>query len=132
MIVATKEDAEGTVSRRAPPITNYQLPTTALLVRHSLLTLHDAPNNVALLAAALQDELRLLELLGRHHQHHANAHVEGAQHFVARHVADLFHVLEDGRHRPGMYLDDCAHALGQNPRQVVSDAATGDVRHGRH
>src|SRR5271157_1408089 len=102
----------------------------ALLVRHPLLALHDAADGVASLAATLQDKLRLLELLRRHDQDHADAHVEGAQHLVAGHIADLLQVLEDGWHRPGVDLDDRSHALGQHARKVLGEAAAGDVRHG--
>ena len=53
-----------------------------------------------------------------------DTHVEGAQHLLLRDVADLLHVLEDGRHGPGVDFDDGAGALGQRSRQVLGDAAT--------
>src|SRR5271165_7413146 len=53
-----------------------------LLVGDAAIAFDDAADGVALFAAAFQDGLRLLELLGGHNLDHADAHVEGAHHFV--------------------------------------------------
>ena len=39
--------------------------------------------------------LRFFEFRGRHHEQHAESHVEGAQHFFLRHVPKLLQVLKD-------------------------------------
>src|SRR5664280_3391612 len=91
---------------------------TCLLVGNSFFALHDAADGVAFLAATLQYGLHLLKLVRGHDQDHADPHVEGAQHLVLGNVADLLQVFEDGRHRPGVDLDDRADALGQSAWQV--------------
>src|SRR5690606_6619105 len=59
-----------------------------------------------------------------------HAAVEGAQHLRVRDVALLLQPLEDRRTFPGIEIDDRLSAFGQNPRQVLDDAAASDVGDG--
>src|SRR5574341_380962 len=58
---------------------------------------------------------------------HSDAQVERAQHIFARHIADLPHQVEDGRHGPTGFLDRHVNVRRQNTRDVFDQAATGDV-----
>src|SRR5690606_8659645 len=79
---------------------------------------------------ALQDGQRFAGVCRRHADDHAHAAVEGAQHLRVRDVALLLQPLEDRRTFPGIQIDDRLSAFGQNPRQVLDDAAASDVGDG--
>ena len=66
-------------------------------------------------------------VVARHDQ--PDAHVERPQHVVVRHAAGALQPPKERRHLPGGTIDDGARALGQHARQIVGDAAAGDVRH---
>ena len=69
-----------------------------------------------------------LDLIRRHDQHHADAHVEDAQHLLGVDVAVLVQVAEDRQHRPRAELDLRVERLRKHARHVVGEAAAGDVR----
>ena len=58
-----------------------------------------------------------------------DAHVEGAEHVVERHAALRHQPREERRHRPPRQVHAGDHRRRQHARQVVGDAAAGDVRH---
>ena len=58
---------------------------------------------------------------------HANAHVEGALHFGEFDLAVGLDEAEEGGHFPSVAVDGGAGAFGEHSRQVVGDAASGDV-----
>src|SRR5487761_1386726 len=63
-----------------------------------------------------------------HHQDHAQAHVEGAQHLVVGDLASLAYESEGRRLDPGFALEAGTKTIGQASRQVAEDASTCDVR----
>src|SRR5262249_22200063 len=75
-------------------------------VEHLAVTLDDASYQIGFFATLLDEALDALKLLCRHHQHHADPHVEGPHHVVLRNVADLLHVIEHGQDRPGAKVHD--------------------------
>src|SRR5947209_3480858 len=91
---------------------------------------NDAADQIAFLAGTLDDALHLLILPGRHHQHHANAHVESAHHVILRDIADLLHVSKYRQRRPRAHLYHGSRPFRHHTGQIVSDAAPGDVGHG--
>src|SRR5260370_10686432 len=91
---------------------------------------HDAAHQVRLFAAAFDHRLYALELFGRHHQHHADAHIKGAHHVVLGNVAYLLHVAEHRQYWPRSHLHHRCHAFGQYAWKIVRDAAADDVCHG--
>ena len=58
---------------------------------------------------------------------HAEAAVEGAQHIVGRHLADVVQPVEDARGRPGAGVEVGTQPIGQAARHVAGQAAAGDV-----
>ncbi len=64
----------------------------------------------------------------RHHQDHADPHVEGPEHLVVVDPPLRLEVVEDRRHRPGPDVDARRDAAGQDAGNVVGEAAAGDVR----
>ena len=77
-----------------------------LCVNHLPVALHNPSHGVGFFPGAIEHGLRFLELLGGNHQQHAESHVKGAEHFVARYIAQLLQMLEDGQYRPGAGFDD--------------------------
>ena len=73
-----------------------------------------------------------LEFLGGNHDQHTQAHVEGAEHFFFSDIAERLEMFEDGQDWPSAKLDHGGSAFGQDARQVLGDAAAGNVREGRH
>ena len=65
--------------------------------------------------------------LGRDDEHHADAHVKDAVHLGGRDVAQRLHPWEDRRHRPRVAVDHHLHLLGHDPREVLGQAAAGNV-----
>src|SRR5262249_8551809 len=101
----------------------------ALDVSDFAIALHDAANEKTFLTTFLNERLHLLVFFGRHDQDHAEAHVEGAQHFVRGNIADFLHVSEDRRDRPGAEFHDGGRAPGQHAGKIVCNSAAGDVGH---
>src|SRR6516164_1177207 len=101
-----------------------------LLVRDPPFAFYDAADSVALLATTFEDGLCLLELLGGNHQHHADAHVEGAHHVVVRNVPDGLQVTEDGENGPGVDFDNGSRSFGKHAREVLGNASPANVSHG--
>ena len=62
-----------------------------------------------------------------HHDDHAEAAVEGAQHVVGRHAADLAQPAEDRRRRPLPGIEARARPVGQAARHVAGQPAAGDM-----
>ncbi len=89
----------------------------------------DAADGVALFADAVEQRLDLLEFLRWHHQHHADAHIEGAHHLLLRMLPSFCRWLKIGSTGQLAHLDHRGSAFGQNARQIFRDAAAGDVRH---
>ncbi len=81
------------------------------------------------LVGAIEERLGFLDLFGGDDRDQADAHVEGAQHLVLLDVAEVLQVFEERRDGPTGEVDDGRGAAGQDARQVLRDAAAGDVRH---
>ena len=71
--------------------------------------------------------MRRIGVVGDHHQHHADAAVEGAQHLLGPQPAGLVQPEEHRRRAPAARVDPRHHAVRQHARQVVDQAAAGDV-----
>src|SRR3984957_12062283 len=95
------------------------------------LAFYDAAYGVGFFAYAFQHGLGFLEFRGRNYQQHAEAHVEGAQHFVLRHISECLQMLEDGLQGPGTEFDQGCGSAGKHAREIFGDAASGDVGQGR-
>ena len=67
-------------------------------------------------------------ILFGHDQGHADAAIEHAVHFGFGDAAMLLQPFEQRRHGPGGLLQHGAHALGQRARDVLDQAAAGDMR----
>ena len=65
-----------------------------------------------------------------HDRHHADAAVEGAQHFALRHAARRCQPAEHGQDRNRAEIKPDTQAVRQHPWNVVGKAATGDVGEG--
>src|ERR1035438_1799876 len=92
----------------------------------------DSADTIEFFSGSLQQRLRLLELLGRDHDQHSETHVEGAEHLFLGYVAESLQMFKDGKNGPGAKFDHGRCALGENPGQVLGDAAPGDVRQCRY
>ena len=93
--------------------------------------LHHAAHDVELFFGAVEQIFGARKLGRGDGCDEPDAHVECAHHLFLRHVAQLAQVFEDGQHRPRSDLDLRPDALGQNARQILRNAAAGDVRHAR-
>jgi len=69
------------------------------------LAFYDAADAVKFFSGALEQSLRFLELLGRNHDQHTEAHVESAEHFFLGDVAQFLQMFKDGQNRPTAKLD---------------------------
>ena len=69
-------------------------------VHHFALALDDPSDGIALFAGTLQQGLGFLELLIGNYQQHSQPHIECAQHFLLRHVAQILHMLKNRLDRP--------------------------------
>src|SRR3954447_25402249 len=85
---------------RATGIINLLNFFNALAVENLLFALHNPPDCETFFPGALEDSLHALELLRRDDQHHADTHVEGAEHFCVGDVAELLQMAEDRLNRP--------------------------------
>ena len=83
------------------------------------------------LVGAVENRLRLLKLLRGDDGDETDAHVEGAEHFVLLDIAEVLEMGEQRRNLPGGEVYDRVQTLGENARQVLRDAAAGDVGHAR-
>ena len=77
----------------------------------------------------VEDGFGLLDLFGGDYDDEADAHVEGAEHFVLLDVAQVLEVFEERWDCPGGEVNDCAHALGDDAGKIFGDASAGDVGH---
>ena len=100
-----------------------------LVVADLALAANDASDDDMAFVGAVEDGLGLLDLFGWDDGDEADAHVEGAQHLVLVHVAERLQMLEQRGYVPGGQVDQRAHALWEDARQVLRDAAAGDVGH---
>ena len=75
---------------------------------------------------------RGLHVLGRHHRAQTQAHVQGAQHLVARDSPELGDEAEDGRLGPAPGAEHGLEAVGDAAGQVAGEPAAGDVREALH
>src|SRR5689334_10167157 len=75
---------------------------------------------------------RARRLGARHREDEADAAVEGAAHLGLGHAAFLLQPVEHGGALPARRVHRRAAALREHPRQVLGDAATGDVGHALH
>ena len=81
------------------------------------------------LAEAMKQGGGAAEMLRGDDGDEADAHVEGAEHLVLGHVAELAEMFKDGQNGPGAELDLGGGAGGQDAGQIFRDAAAGDVGH---
>ena len=88
---------------------------------------HDLADHIGILSVGLEDLNGLVHLSSRHHNAHANAHVEGVVHIPLADVAGLGDGIEDGQHLDGSLIDLGAQTIGDGARNVLVEAATGDV-----
>src|SRR6202140_4012593 len=102
-----------------------------LAEHHLAITLDDAADAVEFFSGALQQRLGFLEFLGRNHDQHTEAHIEGAEHFFFSDVAEFLQMFKNGQNRPGTEFDHSRRAFGQHWGQVLGDAAAGNVRQRR-
>ena len=98
-------------------------------VLDAVVAFDDAADDVEFLFGAVEERLGARELGCGDGGDEADAHVEGAHHFVLRNLAELAEVFEDRQHGPGADLDLSAGSFGQNAGKVFGDAAAGDVGH---
>ena len=63
----------------------------------------------------------------RDHSNHADAAVEGAVHLHLFDIAVLLQPLKNARHAPAIGVDNRTGILGKHTRQVLQQAAAGDV-----
>src|SRR5205814_9288609 len=99
-----------------------------LYIRHPPGARNDGPDADRTVAVALERSDDAIRIRRRADDDEADPHVEHAEHLV---VADLAALLEQTEHRrngPRAAIDLRAGVLGQNPRQILGDAAAGDVR----
>jgi phosphoribosylformylglycinamidine cyclo-ligase len=83
---------------------------------------------IGMVIIAAKEAVDPIDIRRRNDHHHADAHVEHAQHLVPIHFAVLEEELEDGQHRPRSELDASVERFGQHTRHVVREPAAGDVR----
>src|SRR5262245_42660955 len=96
------------------------------------LAFYDTPDAVVFLCGTVEHAFGFLELFGRNHHQHADAHVEGTHHVVVGNVAELLHVGEDRRYLPLAVFDDGGNSARQHARKIFSNSAPGDMCHRRH
>ena len=77
--------------------------------------------------SAFSTEATCFGIFGCHDDDHADAAVEGAQHFVGGDAAGLGKPGEDGRRLDGSEIDFGGQMLRQHARNVFRKAAAGDV-----
>src|SRR5580698_1203150 len=87
---------------------------------------------VKLFSSAFQKSLCFLELLGGNYDQHPQAHVESAEHFFFSDIAERLEMFEDRQDRPRAELDHGGSAFGQHTREVLGNAAAGNVCQGGH
>ena len=78
----------------------------------------------------MQDRKRAVGILPGDDGGHADAHVEGVEHFAFGDVCRFGDEIKDRQHAHGAALNFGAHALRQAARDVFKEAAARDVRHG--
>src|SRR5215467_5376797 len=103
-----------------------------LAITDFALALNNSSYGVVLLARAITYGFGLFKFLCGNDKQHADAHVEGAQHFVLRNVTERLQVSKDGQHGPRSELDHGSRPAGQNARKIFGDASAGDVRQRRN
>ena len=81
------------------------------------------------LADVAEDRLDALQARLGHDQHEADAHVEDAVHLVVVDLALALDEVEDRRDGPRGAVDLGRDGLGEHARDVVLEAAAGDVGH---
>src|SRR6185369_1249841 len=84
------------------------------LLEHDAGARHHGAEHPGRLAATLQRVLDVVVVLAGHDHHHADAHVERAEHLVVAHAAALLDEAEERRYRPGLAAQAHAEALRQH------------------
>ena len=64
--------------------------------------------------------------------HHADTAVEGARHLGPIELAVFLKPREYGRRDPGFFFHNGRHGIRQHARNILGQAAAGDVRHALH
>ena len=123
---AAPRDEDGDTGARHQPVASASAPskTTGAPVRASSL-----PSAMTLSPSAASAEHQRLGPLALDDQHHADAAIEGAQHLHLGDGAEEGEPGEDRRNPDAGKVDAGGEPLGQDPRDVVDEAAAGDVRH---
>src|SRR5579859_4286006 len=88
---------------------------------------HDAPDLPVRLPLATKDAGDSIEMAFTDHHHHADPHIEGAEHVIFRHLAKALDQLKDRGHRPASKTNFHAAVLGQNARGIFGEPSAGDV-----
>lgn len=105
-------------------------PGTHALQRHP--TLLDATERPAVDVACGEDGKCAVDVLGCDDGDHADAHVERLLHLGALDASALRDHGEDRSGAPGSAIEFGDQALGHDAREVVGEAATGDVAERAH
>jgi len=79
------------------------------------------------LSVSVQELLDLVDVRAGDNEHHTDAAVECAAHFLRCDVALLHDEAEDGRENPSGDVDDAACILREDSRNVLCEATTCDV-----
>src|SRR5918994_7861377 len=107
-----------------------RMETTARSLQDDAGAALDVPDHEARLAAPFQRVFHLVEVAGRRHDHHADAHVERAVHLLIRDLPGGLDEAEKRGHQPGGRADARAEAGGQHAGHVAGETAAGDVDQG--
>lgn len=86
-----------------------------------------ATDNSGLFRVQIEDVQRLLCLFGSNAENHAQTAIEGPVHFRVAYVSFLLQPIEYFWSLPGIQFDMGLSVVGQNSRQVLAYAATGDM-----
>ena len=103
-----------------------------MVVFDARLTLDDVAHRKAGTARIAEVAQDFVELFRCNDQHHSNTEIEGPPHIVLRHLSLFRQEAEDGWDLPRTHLDYGAQPVGQDPRQIIGQAAACDVGHGVH
>src|SRR5574344_859355 len=120
---------------RFVPRPEQSTPRTALLIEnaafdgHSMLALDDPADRIVFLPGRFQRPGDLPGLRRRRDDHHADAHIERAVHFLPVDTAPLLQQLKNRRTEPGRRVNLDAHILRQRTRNIIVETAACDVCH---
>ncbi|CDN45272.1 hypothetical protein BN871_GZ_00050 [Paenibacillus sp. P22] len=100
--------------------------------RDDAAALRDRADAECLLAQLIRRGNGRLRLIGRHDNDEADAHIERREHIAMRDGAFLLHERENRLDRPAAVLYLHVHAFRQHARDVLDEAAAGNMGHALH